>query len=467
MPMLRMLLAGMVVAMREYAPSVAYIRFRVIARQELRYFRLATEMLAGDICAHSTQLLAELESHRLVDARNPLFPYLTTTTYVQYVGKHFMSAEVISRLADIRADLESSSTLAGTYLDCVLDKTDNRYRYETYLALPVLRPLLSGHQETSPAPRIAAYLIADAMRFELRALHGWHEQMPAARPALDTVRKRLRKGARFVAPWVSPGKFSRGPGDGLDYLLQLAERPEHQETAKLLLGALPAATDQDTALRIGMSVLPVDVLHDEYLFIRVLQASEITFVALADNVRAAIGGIRAQDADTVRAAVIAAAASIAQGGALFSILATMRADSFRRFRQFTEGASAIQSEHYKRFELLCGVPAAQRLASAAFSNVPAVQDEALGAPETLTRAYLDARGQGWFGTAEWESIDGALDELETIHQRWKTTHFRIASKMLGDAPGSGYTAGVPYLRELLDNRLFWAIPERANRNRKE
>ena len=30
-------------------------------------------------------------------------------------------------------------------------------------------------------------------------------------------------------------------------------------------------------------------------------------------------------------------------------------------------------------------------------------------------------------------------------------------------PGSGYTAGVPYLRELLDNRLFWAIPERAGR----
>ena len=149
---------------------------------------------------------------------------------------------------------------------------------------------------------------------------------------------------------------------------------------------------------------------------------------------------------------------------MFSILATMSADSFRRFREFTEGASAIQSEHYKRFELLCGVPAAQRLASAAFSNVPPVQDEARGDPETLTRAYLDARSKGWFGAAEWESIDGALDQLEETHQRWKTTHFRIAGVMLGDAPGSGYTAGVPYLRELLDNRLFWAIPERAGRS---
>jgi tryptophan 2,3-dioxygenase len=231
-----------------------------------------------------------------------------------------------------------------------------------------------------------------------------------------------------------------------------------------LLAALPAATDQDAALRIAVSVMPVDVLHDEYLFIRVLQAFEATFVTLVDHLQAAIQGIRTRDAERARAAVIAASQCMAQSGRLFSILATMSADSFRRFRQFTEGASAIQSEHYKRFELLCGVPSAQRLASAAFSNVPPVQDEARSDPETLTRAYLDARSQGWFGAAEWESIDGALDELEETHQRWKKTHFRIAGKMLGDARGSGYTAGVPYLRELLDNRLFWAIPERADRN---
>ena len=421
-------------------------------------------MLTDDICTHSTQLLDGLAPHRLGDARDPLFPYLATTTYVQIVGKHFMSAEVISRLAEIRTGLGSRPALTGAYLDCVLDKNDNCYRYETYLALPVLKPLISSHRKYLSAPRLAAFLVADAMRFELRALHGWHKLMPVTRPSLDMVRKRLRKGVRFAAPWSSPYEFPRCPGRGLDYLLELAERPEQPETARLLLAALPAATDQDAALRIAGSVLPVDVLHDEYLFIRVLQASEATFVALADHLRAAIEGIRARDAERARAAVIAASQCVAQGGRLFSILATMSADSFRRFRQFTEGASAIQSEHYKRFELLCGVPSAQRLASAAFSNVPPVQDEARSNPDTLTRAYLDARSQGWFGAAEWESIDAALDELEETHQRWKTTHFRIAGKMLGDARGSGYTAGVPYLRELLDNRLFWAIPERADRN---
>jgi tryptophan 2,3-dioxygenase len=421
-------------------------------------------MLAGDIWTHSTRLLAELAPSRLGDARDPLFPYLATTAYVQAVGKRFMSAEVTSRLAEIRTGLGPGHALTGAYLDCVLDKNDKRYRYETYLALPLLKPLISSRRKYLPAPPLAALLVADAMRFELRALHGWHKLMPVTRPSLDIARKRLRKGVRFVAPWCSPHEYPRCQGGGLDYLLELAGRPEHPETARLLASALPAAADQDAALRIAASVLPVDVLHDEYLFIRVLQASEANFVTMADHLRAAIQGIRARDAERTRAAVTAASLCIAQGGQLFSILATMNADSFRRFRQSTEGASAIQSEHYKHFELLCGVPSAQRLASAAFSNVPPVQDEARSDPETLTRAYRNARSQGWFGGTEWESIDAALDKLEEAHQRWKTTHFRIAGKMLGDARGSGYTAGVPYLRELLDNRLFWAIPERAARN---
>jgi tryptophan 2,3-dioxygenase len=380
---------------------------------------------------------------------------------VQVVGKHFMSDDVISRLSEIRTGLGSGRALIDAYLDCVLDKHDNRHRYETYIALPVLKPLITNHQARLSPPRLAAFLVADAMRFELRALHGWHKLMPAARPSADLIRKRLRKGARFTAPWTSPREL---PHTDLDYLLELAKRPEQPDTARLLLAALPAATDADAALRIAVSILPVDVLHDEYLFIRILQASEATFVTLSDHLQAAIAGIRARNAQAARAAVIAASQCVIQGGRLFSILATMSTDSFRRFRQFTEGASAIQSEHYKRFELLCGVPAAQRLASAAFSNVPPVQNDARGDPETLTRAYLDARSQGWFGAAEWESIDGALDQLEQTHQRWKTAHFRIAGMMLGDAPGSGYTAGVPYLRELLDNRLFWAIPERVGRN---
>jgi tryptophan 2,3-dioxygenase len=35
----------------------------------------------------------------------------------------------------------------------------------------------------------------------------------------------------------------------------------------------------------------------------------------------------------------------------------------------------------------------------------------------------------------------------------------MATRMLGEARGSGYTAGVGYLSQWVDHRLFWALPE--------
>ena len=36
---------------------------------------------------------------------------------------------------------------------------------------------------------------------------------------------------------------------------------------------------------------------------------------------------------------------------------------------------------------------------------------------------------------------------------------RGIARMLGEAHGSGYTEGVPYLRKCLDNRLFWRLAD--------
>ena len=95
--------------------------------------------------------------------------------------------------------------------------------------------------------------------------------------------------------------------------------------------------------------------------------------------------------------------------------------------------------------------------SDAFTNVPAVQADAVAGNDDLSRAYLDARRDGMFTPEEWDVLDTALSELEGGHQRWKATHHSLAARMLGDARGSGDTAGVPYLRKCLDNRLFWRL----------
>ncbi len=49
--------------------------------------------------------------------------------------------------------------------------------------------------------------------------------------------------------------------------------------------------------------------------------------------------------------------------------------------------------------------------------------------------------------------------LEDSHGRWKSTHLTLATRMLGSARGSGDTSGVGYLREWVDHRLFWQLPQ--------
>ena len=168
--------------------------------------------------------------------------------------------------------------------------------------------------------------------------------------------------------------------------------------------------------------------------------------------------LREGDVRSAREQVERAVAAFAKAALLFRVVATMRAAAFHRFREFTQGASAIQSEAYKRFEIACGRPSTERLCSDAFGNVAAVRAEALAGADDLSSAYLAARPQPHLDGPEWERFDAAVVELEHRHQRWKTTHFRLAARMLGDAAGSGYTAGVPYLRQCLENRLFWRIP---------
>jgi tryptophan 2,3-dioxygenase len=182
------------------------------------------------------------------------------------------------------------------------------------------------------------------------------------------------------------------------------------------------------------------------------------FTTIATDMQAAIAALRDRRLEAAVERVNHAAAMFQRAAALFRIVATMRGEQFSTFRQFTQGASAIQSEQYKRFEILCGVPPVARLQSAAFTSVPVVRAEAEdSAHDTVAQAYLDLRSAGGFSQAEWNLLDTALGSLEDRHQRWKSTHRSLALRMLGNAHGSGYTDGVPYLTKCLDNRLFWQL----------
>nr|WP_281366516.1 tryptophan 2,3-dioxygenase family protein [Nocardioides thalensis] len=209
-----------------------------------------------------------------------------------------------------------------------------------------------------------------------------------------------------------------------------------------------------------LTVQPVSTVHDEHFFIRALQAHEMAFTAMNRDLRDAIAAIRARDLDLAASLLDEVVAFMDRNASLFRMVATMRPEAFHAFRQFTDGASAIQSEQYKRFEGLCGTPPAARLASPAFASVPAVRAEILAGQDTLTDAYREAVGRGR-RPRQLAAIADLIQSLEASHRRWKTTHVTLASRMLGDARGSGHTSGVDYLRTWVDHRLFWQLPELA------
>ncbi|MFJ2750406.1 tryptophan 2,3-dioxygenase family protein [Streptomyces sp. NPDC087297] len=382
----------------------------------------------------------------------------TVTDEVRRTGKHFLPQPLLHRLGDIQhRHAVDRRPLLQAFLDCMLDKHEGRYWNRTYLSLPLLELLLetSDDPEGVPDPnRMATLLIADVIRFETRTAALSRESEGAVDrdpPDPVTLRKRLRHALRFVADDV-------GGADAQD-LWSLEGHVPASRWAEVA-DRLPRPTGTEAAHWFDVTVQPVYVLHDEYFFIRALQAHEMIFTAIAAEVRAAIGALRDGRLEAAADHVDRAAGLFDRASALFRMVATMRPGHFSAFREFTQGASAIQSEQYKRFEILCGLPTAPRLRSEAFTHVPSVRAEAEGeGHDTVVRAYLDLRRSVRFTEAEWNRFRSALGGLEERHQRWKSTHRSLAARMLGDAHGSGYTAGVPYLAECLDNRLFWQLGE--------
>ncbi|WP_214403652.1 tryptophan 2,3-dioxygenase family protein [Pseudonocardia lacus] len=327
-------------------------------------------------------------------------------------GKHFLPESLLVRLDGLRHPAPADPYFAA-FLDCVLDKYDGRFHNRTYLALPLLETMLDDPTTGMDPDRLSAVLMSDVVRFELAATG-------ADRPDDRTLRTRLRHARRFVELCSTDGAGGGEP-----------------------TGAVARWLDA--------TALPVSVLHDEYFFIRALQCHELTFIVLVADVRAATRAVRAGAPEAAEARLRHAIEVFARAALLFRIVATMRAATFHTFREFTQGASAIQSDQYKRFEAACGAPSRARLRSDAFAGVPVVRDEVLAGQDDLSRAVLDSRRPGATG---WDGLGAAIAELEGAHQRWKAAHRGVAGRMLGTAAGSGYTEGVPYLDRCMDNRLF-------------
>jgi hypothetical protein len=318
------------------------------------------------------------------------FPYPTVLREFHRVGKHFVEKELLALLDEARARVAGATTAVGDdparqltdFLDVALDKWDGRYDYRSYLALRLLR-LPCGAEDPPPAAddvtarrardRLFVRLVADAMAFEAAAAARTTDLLPQQRPGPTVVTKRCRLGVRAALPGLARLGLAGAVGDG------------EPATTAAALHAVAADLDADGVPPLRLSMLPVHVTHDEYLFIRVLQAYECLFAGVADELRAAVAALAGGDARPAADRLGYAGDLLATAGPLFSLLATMQTESFRTFRQYTEGASAIQSRSYKLVESLCRTPEEDRLDSVAYRSVPEVRARCGPASRQSTR----------------------------------------------------------------------------------
>jgi tryptophan 2,3-dioxygenase len=207
-----------------------------------------------------------------------------------------------------------------------------------------------------------------------------------------------------------------------------------------------------------LTMLPVSLVHDEYQFIRILQSFEATFNLVAVHLHAAVRALIDGDSDLALRGLVAAETSLHEAAPLFSLVATMQLEAFQTFREFTEGASAIQSRNYKLVESLCRQPDASRLDSAAYHAVPEVRQRVLAGQVTLDEAFTAARRADHLNPRDSEDLEQALRRFAATLLKWRRTHHRIAVRMLGESTGTGYTAGAAYLKSVQEIPVFPSLP---------
>ncbi|MEU8376633.1 tryptophan 2,3-dioxygenase family protein [Micromonospora sp. NPDC048894] len=382
------------------------------------------------------------------------FPYAAVVDAYQRHGKHLIPDQWTELLTATRNRLPEvrgirHSPLAA-FLTNALDKTDGRYDYRTYLSLNLL-PLAAIDGAPASAARLLArrdrlhvQLLTDVIRFELRAIDGATAPLPQLRPESRLVTKRIRHALRAAQP-------------ALHRLRLIEETPygDHREVAQKVLAAVDLDLATEEQLVLTLSMLPVWTVHDEWMFIRILQTFEATFALLAVDLHAIIAAVDAGRPQQAAARLSAAATLLRESAPLWSLMATLQPEAFQRFRPYTEGASAIQSRNYKLVEALCRRPSADRLDSSAYLSVPEVRDRIIDGQPGLDDAL--AAAQYCNRTAGTSALAVAMKEFAGALHQWRHTHYRLAVRMLGSGEaGTGYTEGTPYLARIRDQPIFEA-----------
>lgn len=323
-------------------------------------------------------------------------------------GKLALDDATLRSLRGAADDLGDEPGLVADLLWSLLDVAEGRLSYASYLG----ERLLVHADEPGPATeRVRDALVEAALRRELGGARA------AADPERRSVhQRRARSLARYLAG--SPHLVADSP----------AADPDHLVAAPTIESSRWVGVTDDTARRVAASELPMTTVADEPLFLRMVQALELDFGHWTDLARDAAHAVHHGHPGAFAASADRLERAITSSQLLLRALASLEPAEFARIREATRGASAIQSGRYRTFEAAC--QEADGLADRASAALERADD--------ATRADVERR----------------IDAIERAHHRWKRLHVGLARHLIGEAEGTGGTAGAAYLSAIVDQRLL-------------
>jgi tryptophan 2,3-dioxygenase len=232
---------------------------------------------------------------------------------------------------------------------------------------------------------------------------------------------------------------------------------------------------------------PLSQNHNELLFIVQHQTTELWLKLVIHELEAATGRVRADDLAPAFKMLARVSRIMAQLIQAWDVLSTLTPSEYLDFRGVLGRASGFQSHQYRAVEFLLGNKSRELLAVWSHRaelyeplkrrlEAPSLYDEALAllarrgfaiAPAHLARdksapyAADPTVAAAWIAIyrdtkAQWDlyELGEELVDLEDFFRQWRFRHVTTVERIIGNKPGTGGTAGVPYLRRLLEVRLF-------------
>ncbi|HEY3505238.1 MAG TPA: hypothetical protein VGN37_20940 [Actinocatenispora sp.] len=359
------------------------------------------------------------------DRRAATFPYPAVLAHLRAVGRGAASAALVDELRRLRpapgTDTDPAVRRLGRWLRAATDQLDGDYH--TYAVTDLHDDVLATSARTADL-FVLAYLV-DLLGVEASALAA--APSPAQRRRTNAVVQAVHRAAD-----VAPAAASSAPDTTAPVRAIRSGAPDHAVASAALAVATVPAELRDV---VPLSLMPVTPLHDEQMFLRIIQAFECVYRQVGWRLTAAAEALADRDPARAVRLLTLVRGRFAATSALYRVLTTMPPESFAVVRRHTVGRSAVQSRSYRRIQRAASGP-----------GEPSVQEALRSNASALAAADRDA-------------VVAAMRQVEAGWLAMKRTHWGITVKTIGTAPGTGGTSGADYLRATLGQPLFPALAD--------